>query len=129
MKFRLLYLLLGYLPLLVNLHGGSPIQLKWEIIPDSNYNIDQLTVLRWNVLEKNDTIFPTMHQKYWAKVTVNNPSKESFYLSVRPSIHNEWFYQSKGGHWNKIKSGILVASETIILNLHLLLATTLSTMC
>lgn len=104
-------LLLGFLFFAVfELQGASSVGVQWKTMYDEGYSFEH--VLEKNTMfQRKDTIFPARHDRYWFQVTVHNPFRQRVYLSANPSIRNAWFYQSEGGQWKRVETGLEIASD------------------
>lgn len=87
--------------------GTAAGKLSWQFIPDSNYSIDQIIHSKLHLFQNQDTIRPSLYQKYWAQIRVLNPNQQGFYLSTNPNLKNTWFYK-KDGIWQSTKTGLEV---------------------
>ncbi len=107
--YRLLFILLVFST--SDVKSGPTTEITWELIHDKNYTIDQISHLASLLTQGHDTIYPSIHKKYWARISVKNPNNQSFYISAMPNINNDWFYKTKEGHWESTKSGLQITSD------------------
>ena len=87
-------------------------KILWQVVPDSNYTIDQIIQPDYFSFQHFDTIYPQRHSQYWVRVSIHNPEGDNFYLSASPNINNEWYFQLSDGRWKKISTGLMVPSDT-----------------
>lgn len=91
--------------------GTETNKVKWKILPDSNFTIEQIIDSKDQFFKNQDSIFPSLHQKYWLKILITNSIEQNVYLSAIPNIHNEWFYQSKNGSYESTKTGLQITPD------------------
>jgi hypothetical protein len=94
-----------------DLKSSPTIEITWQLIHDNNYTIGQINHLHSQLFQGHDTIYPSIHKKYWARISVKNPNNQSFYISAMPNFNNDWFYQTKEGQWESVKSGLQITSD------------------
>ncbi|MBP6237777.1 MAG: hypothetical protein KA270_13595 [Saprospiraceae bacterium] len=87
-------------------------KVRWQVVPDSNYTIDQIVQQDYFSFQHFDTIYPQRHSQYWVRVSIHNPEGDNFYLSASPNINNKWYFQVSDGRWKKISTGLMVPSDT-----------------
>jgi hypothetical protein len=94
-----------------DLKSSPTIEITWQLIHDNNYTIGQINHLHSQLFQGHDTIYPYIHKKYWARISVKNPKNHSYFISAMPNFNDEWFFQTKEGKWESKKSGLKNTSD------------------
>jgi hypothetical protein len=100
-----LFVFFFFLPMLLSAGNPDEIQLKWSIVPDNNFTIQNILSdqIAWS---SNDTIIPGRHKVYWFKIEVNVPSRGLYFISINPGIDLTSYIIDNTGGIKEYRAGV-----------------------